>query len=369
MKKALITGVTGQDGSYLAELLVEKGYKVYGLVRRASTFNTQRIDELIDRVCPERFEWLRADLTDSESLLRVLREVVPDEIYHLAAQSHVRVSFEIPVYTFDAGATGTLRLLEAIRTLGLESRIYNACSSEMFGAAPPPQSESTPFMPQSPYAIAKVAAYHMGRLYREAYGMYIANGILFNHESPRRGETFVTRKVTRAVARITHGLQQDIVLGNLDAYRDWGYAPEYVEAMWRMLQTDTPDDFVIATGERHTVREFVERAFECVGVSLEWQGEGLEEVGLVSSVGQGALGSTPLRPGHIAVRKSAEYYRPAEVDNLCGDATKAKEKLGWKPQVRFTELVEKMVEADLRAVELLLGGTRAAGEGWRKYII
>lgn len=328
MKQALITGVTGQDGSYLAELLLEKGYQVWGLVRRASTFNTGRIDHLIRTNHSERFEFVRGDLTDASSLGRVLRVIRPNEIYHLGAQSHVMVSFEIPEYSVDTISLGTIRLLESVRELGISPRIYNACSSEMFGSTPPPQSESSPMAPRSPYAAAKLCGYQVCRMYREAYGMWIANGILFNHESPRRGETFVTRKTTRGAARIKLGVESKLVLGNLDARRDWGYAPEYVDAMWRMLQKPEPEDYVIATGESHTVREFVEEAFAHLG--LDWR-------------------------RHVV--SDQRYFRPLEVDNLLGDSRKAAAELSWKPRTKFHDLVRTMVDADLRRETILLEGT------------
>ncbi|QWK22935.1 GDP-mannose 4,6-dehydratase [Thermus antranikianii] len=324
MKKALITGITGQDGSYLAELLLQKGYEVHGIIRRASTFNTDRIDHLYkDPHDPEARLFLHyGDLTDGTGLRRILEKVQPDEVYNLGAQSHVKVSFEQPEYTADVVATGTLRLLEALRDYikvsGKEVRIYQAGSSEMFGASPPPQNEKTPFYPRSPYAAAKVAAYWYAVNYREAYGLFICNGILFNHESPRRGETFVTRKITRAVGRIKMGLQEKLYLGNLEAKRDWGYAGDYVEAMWLMLQQSEPDDYVIATGESHSVREFLEEAFGYVG--LDWR---------------------------RYVEVDPRYFRPTEVDHLQGDATKARAKLGWRPKVTFKELVRMMVDHDL----------------------
>jgi GDPmannose 4,6-dehydratase len=337
-KKALITGISGQDGSYLAELLLEKGYEVHGIVRRSSSFNTDRIDHLYHDPHERgvRLFTHHGDLADTVSLAKLLYQFQPDEIYHLGAQSHVRVSFDIPEYTFDVTGGGTLRLLEAMRESGVKSRFYQASSSEMFGSAPPPQSESTRFHPRSPYAVSKVAAYWAAVNYREAYGMYAANGILFNHESPRRGETFVTRKITRAIARIRAGLQEKLYLGNLDARRDWGYARDYVEAMWLMLQSDEPDDFVIATGESHSVREFLEAAFERVG--LDWE-------------------------PHVEI--DPRYFRPAEVDDLRGDASKARELLGWEPKVRFDELVAIMVDADVAALEDQLAGkvTRYSHEG------
>jgi GDPmannose 4,6-dehydratase len=339
MPKALITGITGQDGSYLAELLLDKSYEVHGIVRRSSSFNTDRIDHLYRDPHETGVQLFthHGDLSDSVSLTKLLYEVQPDEIYHLGAQSHVRVSFDIPEYTFDITGAGTLRILDAIRESGITgARFYQASSSEMFGAAPPPQSESTPFHPRSPYAVAKVAAYWATVNYREAYDMYAVNGILFNHESPRRGETFVTRKITRALARIRSGLQDKLFLGNLDAKRDWGYAPDYTEAMWRMLQADQPEDFVIATGQTHSVREFLELAFEHAG--LDWE-------------------------PHVEI--DPRYFRPSEVDELQGDASKAKEKLGWEATVGFEELVRIMVDADVAALEDQLAGkvTRYSHEG------
>jgi GDPmannose 4,6-dehydratase len=328
-KRALITGISGQDGSYLAELLLEKGYEVHGIVRRSSSFNTDRIDHLYHDPHEQgvRLFTHYGDLSDSVALVKLLYELQPDEIYHLGAQSHVRVSFDIPEYTFDITGSGTVRLLEAIREAGVSPRFYQASSSEMFGAAPPPQNEQTPFHPRSPYGVAKVAAFWATVNYREAYEMFAVNGILFNHESPRRGETFVTRKITRAVARIAAGLQEKLYLGNLEAKRDWGYAPDYVEAMWLMLQADQPEDFVIATGETHTVREAVEIAFTRQGLDPD---------------------------EHVEI--DPKYYRPSEVDHLLGDASKAKEKLGWEPRVRFKELVELMVDADVAALEDQLAG-------------
>jgi GDPmannose 4,6-dehydratase len=338
MKRALITGISGQDGSYLAELLLDKDYEVHGLVRRSSSFNTGRIDHLYQDPHGEgvRLFTHYGDLSDAVALTQLLYRVQPDEIYHLGAQSHVRVSFDIPGYTFDVTGGGTLRLLEAIREAGVNSRIYQASSSEMFGAAPAPQSELTPFHPRSPYAVAKVAAYWAVVNYREAYDMFASNGILFNHESPRRGETFVTRKITRALARIKHGLQEKLFLGNLDAKRDWGYAPDYVEAMWRMLQHDEPDDFVVATGTTFSVREFLEAAFGHAG--LDWE---------------------------QSVEIDPRYFRPAEVDVLLGDASKAREKLGWEATVGFEELVRIMVDADMQSLEDELAGkvTRFSHEG------
>ncbi|GAB3120418.1 GDP-mannose 4,6-dehydratase [Streptomyces calidiresistens] len=330
-KTALITGVTGQDGSYLAELLLEKGYRVHGLIRRSSSFNTERIDHIYQGPQdPERSLVLHhADLSDGVALVNLLRELRPDEVYNLGAQSHVRVSFDAPLYTGDVTGLGSTRLLEAIRASGIETRIYQASSSEMFGSTPPPQNEHTPFHPRSPYGCAKLYGYWATVNYREAYGMHASNGILFNHESPRRGETFVTRKITRAVARIRAGLQDRLYMGNLDAVRDWGYAPEYVEAMWRMLQQDEPDDYVVATGEAATVRQFLEVAFAAAG--LDWS---------------------------AYVRYDPKYERPSEVDALIGDASKARDRLGWEPGVRWPQLAELMVRADIDLLDAELSGAR-----------
>ncbi|MCE7081302.1 GDP-mannose 4,6-dehydratase [Streptomyces sp. ST2-7A] len=330
-KTALITGVTGQDGSYLAELLLEKGYRVHGLIRRSSSFNTERIDHIYQGPQdPERSLVLHhADLSDGVALVNLLRELRPDEVYNLGAQSHVRVSFDAPLYTGDVTGLGSIRLLEAIRASGIETRIYQASSSEMFGSTPPPQNEHTPFHPRSPYGCAKVYGYWATVNYREAYGMHASNGILFNHESPRRGETFVTRKITRAVARIRAGLQDRLYMGNLDAVRDWGYAPEYVEAMWRMLQQDEPDDYVVATGDAASVRQFLEVAF--AAADLEWS---------------------------AYVRYDPKYERPSEVDALIGDATKARDRLGWEPGVRWPRLAELMVRADIDLLNAELSGAR-----------
>ena len=323
MKRALITGITGQDGSYLAELLLKKGYEVYGLIRRASTFNTERLDHLyIDPHDPKARVFLHyGDLSDSGQLTNLIYNVRPEEIYHLGAQSHVRVSFDMPEYTGDITGMGTTRMLEAIRRSGIKTKFYQASSSEMFGESPPPQNEHTPFRPCSPYAAAKLYAFWMVNNYREAYKIFACNGILFNHESPRRGETFVTRKITRALARIKLGLEKKLYLGNLNAKRDWGYAGDYAEAMWLMLQQDEPDDYVIATGESHSVKEFLEEAFSCAG--LDWR-------------------------EHVEV--DPRYFRPTEVDSLLGDASKAKKKLGWEPRIRFKGLVKLMVDADLQAL-------------------
>jgi GDPmannose 4,6-dehydratase len=325
MKKALVTGITGQDGSYLAELLLGKGYEVYGVIRRSSSFNTGRIDHIYKDPHEKnvRLKLIYGDLIDSSSVNKIIRTIRPDEIYNLGAQSHVRVSFDIPEYTADIVALGTLRILEALRESGFSAKVYQASSSEMYGdVLETPQTEMTPFNPRSPYAAAKVFAHHIAQNYRVAYGMFICSGILFNHESPRRGETFVTRKITRAIARIKHGLQDALYLGNLEAKRDWGYAPEYVEAMWMMMQQSEPDDFVIATGEMHSVQEFVEVAFGYAG--LDWK-------------------------KYIKIDK--KYFRPSEVDVLLGDPSKAKAKLGWEPKVSFEELAKIMVDADMREIE------------------
>jgi GDPmannose 4,6-dehydratase len=340
-RRALITGITGQDGSYLAELLLARGYQVWGMVRRSSSINTARIDHLYQdpHEADVRLRLVYGDLNDASSLNRILKTVRPDEVYNLGAQSHVKVSFEIPEYTGEVTGLGTIRLLEAMRELGLEkTRFYQASSSELFGkAVETPQRETTRFYPRSPYAAAKAYAYYIAQNYREAYGMFAANGILFNHESPRRGQTFVTRKITMAVARIAHGLQPCLYLGNLDARRDWGFAGDYVDAMWRMLQVEQPGDYVVATGETHTVREFCERAFARAGVALHWQGEGTQEKG----IGQ---------DGRVLVEVDPGYFRPTEVDLLLGDASRAKELLDWQPRVTFVELVDMMVDADLALV-------------------
>jgi GDPmannose 4,6-dehydratase len=343
MKKALITGITGQDGSYLAELLLAKGYQVHGIKRRTSMFNTARIDHLYQDPHTEHQKLLLhyGDLTDTSSLIHVLQLVQPDELYNLAAQSHVMVSFEEPEYTANSDGIGTLRLLEAIRTLGLveKTRFYQASTSEMFGLVQEtPQRETTPFYPRSPYGVAKLYAYWITVNYRESYGIHASNGILFNHESPRRGETFVTRKITRALARIKVGLQDRLYLGNLDAKRDWGHARDYVEMMWLMLQQDQPKDYVIATGHQYSVREFVERAAERLGIGLQWKGEGVDEQGLDTE-------------GRAIVAVDPRYFRPAEVETLLGDASKARSDLGWEPRTSFTELVSEMVAEDLKEAE------------------
>ncbi|MAE10905.1 MAG: GDP-mannose 4,6-dehydratase [Dehalococcoidales bacterium] len=343
MKKALITGVTGQDGSYLAELLLEKGYEVYGLVRRSSAFNTERIDHLIsdthlegERAKDARFFRIFGDLTDASSLARVMRQIEPDEIYNLGAQSHVRVSFDTPGYTCSVDALGCLNVLETIRETELETRFYQASSSEMFGQAREvPQSEETPFNPQSPYACAKVFSYWITKNYRHSYNMFACNGILFNHESPRRGKTFVTRKITRGLARITLGLDKILYLGNLEAKRDWGYAKDYVEGMWLMLQQDEPDDYVLATGEVHSVRYFVERCCLLLNMDLTWKGKGADEIGIDANTGR------------VIIRIDPYFYRPSEVDMLVGNYAKAKKQLAWEPKVRFDELVKLMLDSDL----------------------
>ncbi|MCA9270255.1 MAG: GDP-mannose 4,6-dehydratase [Planctomycetales bacterium] len=338
-KRALITGITGQDGSYLAELLLAKGYEVYGVIRRSSSFNTGRIDHIYqDPHEPVvRLRLMYGDLTDASSLNRILKIVRPDEIYNLGAQSHVKVSFDVPEYTADVTGMGTIRLLEAMRELGLDARFYQASSSELYGkVVETPQRETTPFYPRSPYAAAKAYGFYITRNYRESYDMFAVNGILFNHESPRRGETFVTRKITRAVADIVHGRQSCLYLGNLDAKRDWGFAGDYVEAMWLMLQAEEADDFVVATGETHSVREFCDLAFGAAGIELQWEGSGMAECGVDGE-------------GRTLVRVDPRYFRPAEVDLLLGDAAKAKEKLGWQPKTSFQELVSMMVQADMES--------------------
>ena len=348
-KVALITGVTGQDGSYLAEFLIEKGYEVHGIIRRSSSFNTERIEHLYFE------EWVRdmkrgralnlhyGDMTDSSSLIRIIQQIQPDEIYNLAAQSHVKVSFDVPEYTAETDAVGTLRLLEAVRILGLEqkTKIYQASTSELFGLVQEvPQRETTPFYPRSPYGVAKLYGFWITKNYRESYGMFAVNGILFNHESERRGETFVTRKITLAAARIAAGEQDKLYLGNLSALRDWGYARDYVECMWLMLQHETPEDFVIATGEQHSVREFTERAFQELGITLRWEGEGVDEKGIDTATGR------------VLVEVDAKYFRPAEVETLLGDPTKAKTLLGWNPRkTSFEELVRLMVRHDVAYVQ------------------
>ena len=359
MKKALITGVTGQDGAYLAELLLDKGYEVHGLKRRSSLFNTARVDHLYQdpHESDTRFLLHHGDLTDTSSLQRVIQQVQPDEIYNLAAQSHVAVSFEEPEYTANADGLGALRILEAIRMLGLgkKTRYYQASTSELFGKVQEvPQRETTPFYPRSPYAVAKLYAYWITVNYREAYGLYACNGILFNHESPVRGETFVTRKITRALARIVLGLQKRLYLGNLSAARDWGHAKDYVEMQWLMLQQDKPEDFVIASGTQYTVRAFVDAAAAEMGMRLRWEGEGLGEKGIVESLDPDRLPKdvvNPVKPGAVIVTVDPRYFRPAEVESLLGDASRARTRLGWAPKISFEELVREMARTDLKAAQ------------------
>ena len=353
-KRALITGITGQDGSYLAELLLEKGYEVHGLIRRSSTFNTDRIDHIYtDPHDPNSKLFLHyGDITDSGQLTNLIYNIQPDEIYHLAAQSHVRVSFDMPEFTGDVTGIGTTRLLEAIRRSGIKTRYYQASSSEMFGDAPPPQNEETPLRPRSPYGAAKAYSHWMVRNYREGYRMFAVSGILFNHESPRRGETFVTRKITRAIARMKYGLEKKLYLGNLEAKRDWGYAGDYVEAMWLMLQQQEPDDYVIAIGETHSVREFVNLAFHHAGIELEWGGTVANEKGVIKSFASDLQPQTSnLHIGDAIIEIDSRYLRPLEVEFLQGDASKARKKLGWEPKIRFKELVRIMVDADIKDLE------------------
>jgi GDPmannose 4,6-dehydratase len=350
MKKALITGINGQDGSYLAELLLEKGYEVHGIIRRSSTFNTERIEHLyIDTLLKDihtkqRIKLHYGDMTDSTNLIRLVQQIKPDEIYNLAAQSHVKVSFELPEYTAETDGIGTLRLLEAVRICGLmdKTRVYQASTSELFGEVQEiPQSETTPFYPRSPYGVAKIYAYWITKNYREAYNMYAVNGILFNHESERRGETFVTRKITLAASRIAHGIQEKLYLGNLNSLRDWGYAKDYVECMWLMLQQETPEDYVIATGEQYSVRQFCEFAFREANIEIEWKGENENEKGICKATGK------------ILIEVDPDYYRPAEVETLLGDPTKARTQLGWNPRkTSFEELVKVMMKHDLEYVKL-----------------
>ncbi len=342
MKKALITGITGQDGSYLAELLLSKGYEVHGIIRRASTFNTARIDHLYkdQHDSDVRFFLHYGDLTDSSCVRRLVETLEPDEVYNLGAQSHVQVSFEVPEYTAEVDAVGTLRLLDAIRETQVPARFYQASTSELFGKVQEvPQRETTPFYPRSPYAAAKMYAYWITVNYREAYNLHASNGILFNHESPRRGETFVTRKITMAAARIHRNMQDCLYMGNINALRDWGYAPDYVKMMYMMLQQDSPDDYVVATGEMHSVREFIEKSFAVLGHRIEWQGSGVNECGIDASSGK------------TVVRIDPRYYRPTEVEQLLGDPSKAERQLGWKPEVKFEELVRIMTEGDIRLLD------------------
>ena len=355
MKRALISGISGQDGSYLAEFLLEKGYEVYGIKRRASSFNTERIDHLYEDLHNEnvRFFLKYGDLTDSTNLIRLIQEIKPDEIYNLGAQSHVKVSFDVPEYTAQTDAVGALRLLEAVKLLCMEKsvKLYQASTSELFGQVQEiPQKETTPFYPRSPYAVAKLYAFWIFKNYREAYNMYACNGILFNHESPRRGETFVTRKITRAACRIKLGIQKCLYLGNLDSKRDWGFAGDYVEAMWMMLQQEKPEDYVIATGEMHTVREFVEESFNVLDIKIKWDGSGVDEIGINED------------NGDIIIRVDSKYFRPTEVELLLGDPSKAKAELGWEPRISFKELVKMMVDSDMKENEkelyLKTGGFR-----------
>lgn len=346
MNKALITGITGQDGSYLAELLLEKGYEVHGIIRRSSTFNTSRIDHIFQdpHESHKRLTLHYGDLTDASNISRLIEKIKPDEIYNLAAQSHVRVSFDMPEYTGDVVAIGTLRLLDAIRESGIKTKFYQASSSEMFGLVQHiPQTEETPFYPRSPYGVAKVYGYWITKNYRESYNLFACNGILFNHESPRRGETFVTRKITRGLARIKLGIDETLYLGNLDAKRDWGFAKDYVEGMWRMLQQSEPDDYVLATNETHTVREFVEISAETLGFKIQWRGNGLKEEGFDAKTGKTLIRIDPV------------YFRPAEVDLLIGDYSKAKEKMGWEPTVTFNELATLMATEDLKIEKKNIG--------------
>jgi len=353
-KVALITGITGQDGSYLAEFLLEKGYTVHGIKRRASLFNTERVDHIYQdpHVENARFKLHYGDLTDTSNLVRIIQEVQPDEIYNLGAQSHVAVSFESPEYTADVDAMGTLRILEAIRILGLEkkTRFYQASTSELYGLVQEtPQKETTPFYPRSPYAVAKLYAYWITVNYREAYGMYACNGILFNHESPRRGETFVTRKITRGLANIAQGLESCLYMGNLDALRDWGHAKDYVRMQWLMLQQDHPEDFVIATGVQYSVRQFIQWSAEELGITLRFEGEGVSETAIVESI-QGDK-APALKPGDVIVKIDPRYFRPAEVETLLGDPAKAKEKLGWVPEITVQEMCKEMVASDLQTAQ------------------
>jgi len=348
-KVALITGITGQDGAYLAEFLLKKGYEVHGIKRRTSLFSTERIDHLYKDPHEEDVNFFLhyGDMTDSSNLNRLLEKVKPDEIYNLAAQSHVRVSFEVPEYTIEVDGVGVLRFLDAIKETGVKTKFYQASTSELYGKVQEiPQTEKTPFYPRSPYGVAKLYAYWIVRNYREAYNIFACNGILFNHESPRRGENFVTRKITKAAVKISLGLQEKLYLGNLNAKRDWGYAPEYCEGMWLILQQEKPDDFLLATGETHTVREFCGLAFKEVGIELEWHGKNENEKGIVRSLS--SKSTSNLKAGDIVVEVDPRYYRPTEVDILIGDPSKAKEKLGWQPKVKFENLIKIMLQADLK---------------------
>lgn len=370
MKKALITGITGQDGSYLAEFLLAKGYEVHGIIRRASTFNTHRIDHIYldPHEKGARLRLHYGDLSDPGIMTEIMYNIIPDEVYHLGAQSHVRVSFDMPEYTGNVTGLGTTRILEAIRRSGVKTKFYQASTSELFGSAMPPQSEMTPFQPQSPYAAAKLYAYWLVVNYREGYHLFASNGILFNHESPRRGEIFVTRKITRAVAHILSGKQKTLYLGNLDAKRDWGFAPEYVEMMQLILEHDSPDDFTVGTGESHTVREFVEKSFSYAGVEIEWTGEGTEEKAVVKS----AKEQYNLPSGTVVVEIDPRYFRPTEVDFLQADISKARRILGWEPRVTFSELVEIMTDHDMMSCGLIapkrgIDAVKAKGFGWTEH--
>ena len=372
MKRALITGITGQDGSYLAEFLLSQGYEVHGIIRRSSSFNTQRIDHIyVDPHDPNAKLFLHyGDLIDPGVVTDIIWNIKPDEIYNLGAQSHVKVSFDMPEFTGDVNGLGTTRILEAIRRSGVKSKIYQASSSEMFGDSPPPQSEKTPFYPRSPYAVSKIYAFWMNVNYREAYSLFACNGILFNHESPRRGETFVTRKVTRAIANILSGKQKTLYLGNLNAKRDWGYAPEYVRTMWLMLQQENADDYVVGTGESHSVREFVEKAFEYAGIEIEWNGNGVDEKGIVKSVE--SKWKDVVKPGDTIIKVDPRYFRPTEVESLCADITKAKNRIGWEPIVKFSDLVKIMVDYDMLQNNLEPKGegimaSQKSGYGWTNH--
>lgn len=372
MKKALITGITGQDGSYLAEFLISKGYEVHGVIRRSSTFNTQRINHIyIDPHNSNAKLILHyGDLSDPGILSEIIWNIKPDEIYNLGAQSHVRVSFDMPEYTGDITGLGVIRLLEAIRRSGIKTKFYQASSSEMFGSSPPPQNEKTSFCPSSPYAAAKLYAYWMTLNYRNAYNIFAYNGILFNHESPRRGETFVTRKITRAIADMLAGKQKVLYLGNISAKRDWGYAPEYVQMMWLMLQQDKPDDYVIGTGESHSVKEFVEKAFEYVGVEIEWKGENVEEKGIVKSAESNLCDI--FKPGDIIIRIDPRYFRPTEVEHLLADITKAEKILNWNPIISFDKLIKIMIDYDIMQNKLKpkgegIGISKFSGYEWTNH--
>lgn len=358
MKKALITGITGQDGSYLTEFLLTKGYEVHGIIRRASNFNTNRIDHIYRDPHEEnvKLKLHYGDLSDAGLITDLIYNIHPDEIYHLAAQSHVRVSFDMPEYTGDITGLGTTRLLESLRRSGVKTRFYQASTSELFGAAPPPQSELTPFQPQSPYAIAKMYAYWMTINYREAYNIFACNGILFNHESPRRGEVFVTRKITRAIARMITGKQKKLFLGNIEAKRDWGFAPEYVEMMWMMLQADKAEDYCVGTGESHSIREFIETAFNYINIEIEWKDSGVFEKGIIKSIDKKY--EPYVKTGDILIEIDPKYFRPTEVDFLLANINKAKKQLGWEPKVNFSELVKVMMDYDI-----IISGGIAPGQG------